>query len=59
VKLSKPYNKEEKKMGKLFSPSWWVSMFVSTFVTMFFIYLIKKGSEKYNIPVVRPIAEAV
>ncbi|EJR71086.1 MULTISPECIES: hypothetical protein [Bacillus cereus group] len=46
-------------MGKLFSPSWWVSMFVSTFVTMIFIYIIKKGSEKYNIPVVRPIAEAV
>ncbi|MEB9434413.1 hypothetical protein P4I94_07280 [Bacillus cereus] len=46
-------------MSKLFNPSWWVSMLINTFVTMIFIYLIKKGSEKFNIPVVRPIAEAV
>ncbi|EOQ01050.1 hypothetical protein [Bacillus cereus] len=46
-------------MSKLFSPTWWINMFITTFVTMIFIYLIKKISGRYDIPVVKPIAEAV
>jgi hypothetical protein len=46
-------------MHNLFSPKWWVNMFITTFVTMFFIYLIKKGSTKFQIPVVKTIAEEV
>lgn len=40
--FKKSKKRRKRKMGKLFSPSWWVSMFINTFVTMIFIYLIKK-----------------
>lgn len=43
----------------LVSPKWWVGMFFNVFVTMIFIYMIKKGSIKLNIPVVKTIAEEV
>ncbi|MCC3289160.1 MULTISPECIES: hypothetical protein [Bacillus] len=43
----------------LFSPKWWINMFITTFVTMIFIYLIKKVSGKYNVPFVKTIAEEV
>lgn len=43
-------------MGNLFKLSWWIQMFVSTFMTMCFIYLIKKVTAKVNIPVVSDIA---
>jgi uncharacterized membrane protein len=46
-------------LHSLVSPRWWVSMFVNVFVTMIFIYLIKKASKKYDIPVVKNIAEEV
>lgn len=46
-------------LHSLISPKWWVNMFVNVFVTMIFIYLIKKAAERYNIPVVKSIADAV
>lgn len=46
-------------MSNLFKPSWWISMFMSTFMTMFFIYLIKKMSTAVEIPVVSNVAKEV
>lgn len=43
----------------IFSPNWWISTFVSTLVTMFFIYGIKKLTASVNIPVVSDVAAAV
>ena len=43
----------------VFSLNWWISTFVSTLVTMVFIYLIKKLTAKFNVPVVSDIAAAV
>lgn len=44
-------------MTNLFSVNWWISMLISTMVTIFFIWLIKKVSAKVNIPVVSSIIE--
>lgn len=41
----------------LFSPSWWISTFISTLVTMCFIVLIKKVAG--NVPVVGNIVQEV
>ena len=41
----------------LFSPSWWISCFLSTLLTMVFIVIIKKVSAK--IPVVGQLAQEV
>jgi hypothetical protein len=38
---------------------WTINMFINVFVTMVFIYIIKKYSIKYQIPVVQNIATAV
>lgn len=46
-------------MNNLFKPSWWISMFVSTLMTMIFIYLIKQIAGKINVPVVSKIVEEV
>jgi hypothetical protein len=46
-------------MHSLLRPSWWVSMFLSTFMTIFFIYLIKKVTTKVQIPVVSTMVEEV
>lgn len=43
----------------VFSVNWWISTFVSTLVTMIFIYFIKKISAKFNIPVVSEVVAAV
>lgn len=43
----------------LLSPGWWVTMFINVFITMIFIYLIKKAMEKVNVPVVADIAKEV
>ena len=43
----------------VFSLNWWISTFFSTLVTMIFIYLIKKLTAKFNVPVVSDIAAAV
>lgn len=57
--LSVQHRKEVTIMGRLLSPSWWVSMLVSTFFTMLFIWIIKKASASVNIPVVSTIASEV
>lgn len=46
-------------MSKLFSINWWVSQFISVFMTMVFIYLIKLMLGKVNIPIASDIADAV
>ena len=46
-------------MSKLFSPSWWATQFISVFMTMVFIYLIKLMLGKVNIPIASDIASAV
>lgn len=46
-------------MNKLFTINFWVQTFVSTFITMVMIYLIKAVATKYNIPVVKTVAEGV
>ena len=43
----------------IFSLNWWISTFVSTLVTMAFIYIIKKTAARVNIPVVSNIAAEV
>lgn len=43
----------------IFSVKFWVQAFVSTFITMLMIYLIKKISGTVNIPVVSDVANAV
>lgn len=53
-------NKKERFiMGKLFSINWWISQFISVFMTMVFIYLIKLMLGKVNIPIASDIADAV
>lgn len=44
---------------RIFSVSWWIGMFVNTFVTILFIYIIKLIAGKVNIPVVSNIVEEV
>ena len=44
-------------MSNLLSINWWISTLISTMVTIFFIWLIKKMSAKVNIPVVSSIIE--
>lgn len=46
-------------MLQLTNPKWWINMFVQTFLTMIFIYLIKTIAGKYNVPVVSTVAESV
>lgn len=46
-------------MGALTKPSWWVQMFLSTLITCCFIYLLKKGANKLNVPVVKDIMDEV
>lgn len=46
-------------MGSFLSPKWLVNTFVQVFITMIFIYFIKKAADKYNIPVVKQIADEV
>lgn len=43
----------------VFSPKWWINMFINVFVTMCFIYIIKKLAAKWNVPVVSTIASEV
>lgn len=41
------------------SPSWWLNTFVQTFITILFIYMIKKIFAKVSVPYVSDVvAEA-
>lgn len=46
-------------MHKIFTVSFWVQLFISTFMTMLMIYLIKKANAKVQLPVVSDIVDAV
>ena len=46
-------------MRRLLSVNFWLQLFLSTFMTMIMIYLIKKLSSKVNVPIVNDIVEAV
>jgi hypothetical protein len=46
-------------MVQLTRPSWWINMLITTFMTMVFIYIIKKALNKVPVPVVSDIANAV
>lgn len=43
----------------IFSLNWWTSTIAATFVTMCMIYLIKKATQKVQIPIVSDIAQEV
>ena len=43
----------------IFSINWWISMFLSTLITMVFIYLIKKFTSNVNVPILSDVAQAV
>lgn len=46
-------------MKSLLSPSWWLSTICATLVSMAFIVLIKRATQKVNIPVVSELAQEV
>lgn len=46
-------------MNRIFSVNFWVQLFLSTFLTMCMMYLIKKVTTKVDIPVVSEIAQNV
>lgn len=60
-KLSEQLNnkKGDFKMNRIFSVNFWLQTFISTLITMFMIYLIKKMAGAVNIPVVSEVASAV
>lgn len=62
MKLSAQLDNKRKEfyiMSRLFSVNWWLSQFISVFMTMVFIYIIKLMLGKVNIPIASDIAEAV
>lgn len=46
-------------MGRLLSPSFWVQTIVSVLFTMLVMWVIKKASQKVNVPVVSDIINEV
>lgn len=44
---------------RILSATWWVNMFINTFVTIIFIYLIKLAASKINVPVVSDVVASV
>lgn len=46
-------------MKQILKPSWWVGMIVSTLLTMFFIYLIKQVTNKFEVPFVSDVVASV
>lgn len=45
-------------MGFL-TPRWFIATLVGALVTLVFIWLIKKGANKFNVPVVKDIANDI
>lgn len=43
----------------IFSVNWWISTFITTLVTMCFIFMIKRFTQKFEIPVVSQMAAEV
>lgn len=46
-------------MLQITNPKWWVNMFIQTFLTMVFIYLIKSIAGKVNVPIVSDVVASV
>lgn len=46
-------------MKSIMSPSWWLSTILATLVSMAFIVLIKRVTQKVNIPIVSEMAQEV
>lgn len=46
-------------MLQLTNPKWWLNMFLTTFMTMIFMYLIKTLANKFNVPVVQTVANEI
>lgn len=46
-------------MNRIFSMSFWVQLFLSTLLTMFMIYVIKKTFTKVKVPVVSDVIAEV
>lgn len=46
-------------MRRLLSVNFWLQLFLSTFMTMVMIYLIKKLASKVNVPIMKDIVDAV
>lgn len=53
------FRKEVFGMGKILSINFWVQTFISTFITMVMIYIIKQIANKTNMPVVSDVANAI
>lgn len=53
------HSKGGERMNRIFTVNFWVQLFLSTFMTMVMIYLIKKASATVQIPVVKDIVESV
>jgi len=47
------------KMGRLFSLSFWVQVLLATIFTMIMIYVVKKVTMKYNVPVLSTVSEGI
>lgn len=43
----------------MFTGRWFLNTLVTVFITMIFIYIIKKVSNKYDLPIVKDIANEV
>lgn len=46
-------------MYNIMSPKWWINELVSVFVTMIFIFIIKYVANKFSVPVVSTVANAI
>ena len=44
---------------KLTSFQWWVETFVQVMITMIFMYFIKYAANRFNLPVVKEIANEI
>lgn len=46
-------------MIKLTSLQWWIETFVQVSITMIFMYFIKYAANRFNVPVIKDIANEV
>lgn len=46
-------------LNTLFTPSFWISTFINVFITMMFIWLIKKAFTKVEVPYVSDMVAEV
>ena len=59
IRAGAQHGKGGKRMVNLTSPSWWINMFITTFMTMAFIYLIKLIFGTVKVPVVSDVVNGV